>query len=407
MSAALTRLTDAGTLLENVGVVCMVAAVLLRAPAALRSPPQRGIWLAVAAAAAAMALNRGIVCRFVNHAFGQPHLTAAVTSLCGVLSSAAVLDFVIATTGNRQRRAGGRLAAAAVMAAMVLLDLTAPWNAQHTVLDVSSPQPSLAYWLIVIGAHLTANAACVRVCWRYGRYGPNRALRIGLALFGLGTAFAGTYWLLYLLYIPLRANWIPALLPLLMGLHSLLRTAALTLPLLANLRRTAAELRTLHQLWPLWRDLVDAVPQVALADPRPRLLEMLQPRGAWNYLVYRKVMEIRDAILVLRDYAPPAPATSRTADPVALAALLRQARGAKLGGRPPRASAGTVAEMGGHDLATETRFLVEVARAYAATAANGAVPRPPIGSSPRTASGVPSRLNTTPHGPDNEENHGC
>ncbi|MEU1628018.1 DUF6545 domain-containing protein [Streptomyces sp. NPDC020096] len=61
-------------------------------------------------------------------------------------------------------------------------------------------------------------------------------------------------------------------------------------------------------------------------------------------------------------------APSRAADPAALAALLRQACRAKLAGRPPRASTASVAEMGGHDLATETRFFVDVARAYAATA---------------------------------------
>lgn len=50
-------LTAFGNWLALPSVVCLWAAVLLRAPGALRSPQQRGLWLAVATAAAAMTLN--------------------------------------------------------------------------------------------------------------------------------------------------------------------------------------------------------------------------------------------------------------------------------------------------------------------------------------------------------------
>ncbi|MFE9555597.1 MAB_1171c family putative transporter [Streptomyces sp. NPDC006703] len=357
-----SEVADLGKTVETVSVLCMWPVVLLRARAAVRCTRQRGIWLAVATAAAATTLNLPPVTRLVEHITGPTHLTALAMNLCGVLSAAAVLDFTTTATGARHRP---QLHAAVglVLVTLVVLDLTAPHHVRHTSLGAGPATPSMAYWLVIIGTHLSANLFCARVCLRYSGCGSNRALRTSLRLFGLGTACAGVFWSAYLADLLLGPVWVPPILPYLMGLHGLLRAAALAVPAAVLLRAAVAELLTFHRLWPLWRDLVDAVPAVTLAERRPWILELLRPQGPRHFAVYRTIVEIRDAILVLRDYVQPErPVT----DPAALARLLRDARRNKLDGQRPRTPDVNVAEAGGEDIAAETAYLVQVARAYRA-----------------------------------------
>ncbi|MFD7162488.1 MAB_1171c family putative transporter [Streptomyces violascens] len=357
-----SEVTDIGKTVEAVSVLCMWPVVVLRARAALRCTRQRGIWLAVATAAAATTLNLPPVTRLVEHVTGPTHLTALAMNLCGVLSAAAVVDFTTVATGGR-RRPQLHVAFGLLLVLLVALDLTAPHHVRHTSLGAGPATPSMAYWLVIIATHLTANLVCARVCLRYSGCGSNRALRTSLRLFGLGTACAGLFWCAYLADLLLSPAWVPPLLPYLMGLHGLLRAAALAVPAVVLLHGAGAELLTFHRLWPLWRDLVEAVPTVTLSERRPWLMELLRPRGPRHFAVYRTIVEIRDAILVLRDYVQPErPVT----DPAAMARLLRDARRNKLDGKHPRTPDVNVAEAGGEDIAAETAYLVQVARAYRA-----------------------------------------
>lgn len=171
-----------------------------------------------------------------------------------------------------------------------------------------------------------------------------------------------------------------------MNLHGLLRAAAILVPTLFTLRRTCADLTTAWRLWPLWRDLVEAVPHVALNKPRAcRVMELLWPPVPRNLLVYRKVIETRDAILILGEYAAPGALDrargqvaghgipEQRAAAAALARVLREARQAKLDGAPGQPGEATAPELPAAihtsqedgDLADEARFLVDVAQAYA------------------------------------------
>ncbi|MFI1972836.1 DUF6545 domain-containing protein [Streptomyces cinnamoneus] len=57
---------------------------------------------------------------------------------------------------------------------------------------------------------------------------------------------------------------------------------------------------------PLWRDLVDAVPDVSLSQTRPRGLGLFRRSDPLDLRLHRTVIEIRDAILDLRAYIPQA-----------------------------------------------------------------------------------------------------
>lgn len=70
-------------------------------------------------------------------------------------------------------------------------------------------------------------------------------------------------------------------------------------------RRALTDVGDWWRIWPLWRELVEVCPQVLLTPHRGRLREILWPQGPRGLLLYRKLMEIRDAILVLDAYASP------------------------------------------------------------------------------------------------------
>ncbi|MEU6311384.1 MAB_1171c family putative transporter [Streptomyces sp. NPDC047014] len=384
-------LTAFGDWLAVPAVVCLWAAVLLRAPGALRSPQQRGLWLAVATAAAAMTLNLpDLVAYAMDRGAGYAHTIGLVRNLIGVFSAGAVLYFVAAATRGRRLRIASCAATVLWLAALTGLDTAAPGHGTHTMPPAGEPVPSLAYWLVLISAHVVANTVCVALCWRYSRRTASRGLAAGLRLFGLGTALAGLFWLAYLLKALFGSTWAMPALPLLMNLHGLLRAAAILVPTLFTLRRTLDDSATAWRLWPLWRDLVEAVPHVALNKPRSgRVVELLWPPVPRNLLVYRKVIETRDAILILGEYVRPGaleqarghaagrgiPEQRRTA--AALARVLREARRAKLDGLPGQPGGAAGLELPaviqgsreGGDLADEAGFLVDVAEAYTAQAA--------------------------------------
>ncbi|MFJ5550353.1 MAB_1171c family putative transporter [Streptomyces sp. NPDC093225] len=373
-------------------VVVLWLAVLLRAPSAVRQPQQRGLLLAVATAAAAMTLNLPDLLAYAAKFPDWTHAVGLTRNLTGVLSAGAVLYFVATTTTRgRGLQVASSVMTVAWLGTLVALDLLAPPHSVHAMPPGGSPLPSLAYWLTLMSAHLAANTACVYVCWRYGRRAVSPGLSAGLRLFGLGTALAGVFWFCYLLKAVFGVTAQMPYMALLMNTHGLLRAAAILVPTLYTARRTVGDVRTAWLLWPLWRELVDAVPHVALHKPRAtRLVELLWPPMTRRLLVYRRVIETRDAILVLGEYvAPGVPELARAyvalADPGAypqpeageLACVITEAARAKAAGMEPRPGTFTAASIGGlgtgresapggRDLDAEKRFLIEVAAAHAA-----------------------------------------
>ncbi len=368
----LFELTECSGFIEDMGTGAIWIAVLLRIPAARRDRRQRGLCIAVAAAAAAMTLRLRPVDGALDVVTRDPHMTQLAMHLFGAFSAVVVLDFLRVVTGSGPPRKRLHLLGAALLLSLVVLDAMAPPHAQDTIAPHGAPLPSLEFWLTLQGMHLAADTTCAVVCWRHSRRSVKGPLRTSLALFGLGTAFAALFWVGYLLYIPLRAPWIPPLLSLAMGLHGLLRAASIAIPTLLDTRRALDDARKLHQLWPLWRDLVDAVPSVALCKPRNYLGEILRPQGPRDLIIYRRLVEIRDAILVLREYVPADRAATRApgssgsfpGDAHALARMLKEARQAKLAGVAPHTDPARLTHSGGPDLAAETAFLIRVATAY-------------------------------------------
>ncbi|MGW3207613.1 MAB_1171c family putative transporter [Streptomyces sp. NPDC001135] len=370
----ISDLRELGVGLETAGVVSMWLAVALRAPAAVRSSEQRPLWLAVLGAAAAVTLHLPWVNDLVYQAMGPTHLTALARNLFGILTSALVLDFLsLAVRGRHTYLLYG--VAGLVMTTLVWLDVIARPHLQHAIPPHGQPTPSTAYWAVLITANLGTNVVCATACLWYSRASQDRTLRVGLRLFALSAAFSGAYWLLSATYVAERYAWIPSISRVLLACYAFSRASVICVPLGAAAALTLRRLHTVRKLWPLWRDLVDAVPDVRLAQTRERRLGFLRYVNSLDLLLYRTLIEIRDAILHLRAYVPQAVVDEirarlehedprpTEADARLTACWLRVARHAKASGAPPLHGDLTVPVLGGTDLPGEIEFLCEVAEA--------------------------------------------
>ncbi|TMU98587.1 MAB_1171c family putative transporter [Streptomyces sp. DASNCL29] len=356
-------------------VLLLWVAVLLRSPSGLRSAPQRGVWLAVATAAVAMTLDLPSVIDAATRHSGA-HLVALARNIFGVLSAGAVLYFVVQATANVHRfKTVLALAVGSVLAVLLSLGLAGGPHPRIGIPDTGPPAPSLFYWLVLIGMHLGANTICVLMCLRYSTTSESRSLTMSLRLFGLGTALVGVYWLGYLVRVTTGGRWPLPWLPLLMDLHGVLRAMAILVPTYAMLRRGVSDIATAWRLWPMWNDLVTAVPHVALVKPRHRVWDVLYPQVPYHVLAYRRIIETRDAILALIDHGSPSRAYPSPGSPpgyeaaadleaTALADVVKSARTAKLQGAPPQQHTVCFSSVGSTDLAGERAFLLRLAKAY-------------------------------------------
>ncbi|PXX64315.1 hypothetical protein DFR70_105500 [Nocardia tenerifensis] len=133
--------------------------------------------------------------------------------------------------------------------------------------------------------------------------------------------------------------------------------------------------RSCRRLWPLWRDLTAAVPEIVLTPATSARTE-----GDATARLLRMTVEIRDALLHLGPYLPPATAVSvapvvsarprrGTADPATITYIHQLAHAAearKTGLRPKSPATASQLPLLANDFATELRQLLNLARAWSA-----------------------------------------
>ncbi|WP_030742376.1 MAB_1171c family putative transporter [Streptomyces sp. NRRL S-31] len=332
-----------------VGVVTLWCALLWRARPALRQPHLRGLWVTVLAATTAITLFQPGIVTALTSAGVDVHTVSLVRNLVGVLSAGLVLLFVIDAGRSPRLRRWVAVGLTVSLVSLLVLDLLPVDQSSAGPAAVQRPASAeAAYWLILITAHLLGDAVALVVCWRYSLRTTERDLVWSLRLFAVGSVLALVFWSGYLCHLYGLAPGLLPWLSLVMAAHGFLRAASLLVPTATALARSAAALRTTWRLWPLWRDLVTAVPHVALASPRrTRLHEVLWPRYPLALQAHRQTIETYDALLTLQQYVQPdayekAQRHARRAgvrdDRLACAALagaVGQARRAVLVGVPP------------------------------------------------------------------------
>lgn len=282
------------------------AMVVWRAPAAVRTPRQRALWLTFAALTLAMTLRLPAVMRVIDGGAGINNLSTLAKHLLGILAAAALLEFVYGVTrqdGGEGRGSRVVTTAGAMAALIVLFALTPRENQAEAFFETHTGSPTATAYLLVWFGYLgTAMAVATALFWGSARDAAASWLRTGLRLLGSGTA-AGV------LYALCRAGYLLLRLFGLSDVHDqavaevtdLLKHTAIALILLGTsvpavgvAWRGWRHWRDLRRLLPLWRELTRAVPEVVLGEELRRRDVRLR--------LHREVVEIRDAILALQPY---------------------------------------------------------------------------------------------------------
>ncbi len=327
----------------------------------------------------------------VDVALRVPNLAALLIygNVLGLAAAAQVLLLVWIGPPHQVRAGAARrlLLFGFALVVMIALFVRAP-------VDVEDPNfaaryattPYVAEFLTVsLAAFTIGYGGIARLGWRYAAVAGRLWLGRGLRLTAIGAGFGVGYCAFKGLYLAGRllgndvAAWnLAAALSALLGVPFLV--VGLTIPAwgprLSTPRAWVTHYRANQRLYPLWRELCRAVPDIALQPPTGVWRDRLRLRRL-EFRLHRRIMEIYDALLILRPYRDPQVAENATAlgrqaglegeelQAVVEAASLAVAVQAKTRGSPA-ARERTPAPLGQRDgdLDTETAWLGRVAVAY-------------------------------------------
>jgi hypothetical protein len=259
-----------------------------------------------------------------------------------------------------------------LLCTLLIFDLLAPSHARS---GITTPQIPILYWWLFFGFKFIANTLAAYVCFRYRPHGGDWSIRMGLTIFGLAMTSCDVLWIVHLAYTITRNQELLSYISPLMGVQSLLVAIAAGLPLLQGVQRFYHNHQHYQQLRPLWNAVTAATPHIVQTSVHFRYAIFVPPQ-LLESLLYRRVIEIRDAILALSWRLTPnqinviteavdtlkLPSAQRPS--VILAASLHQA----LNNRHPNLSSLTsgnkIAENGGEQLEQEVDFLLSVAKQF-------------------------------------------
>ncbi|MFI9201532.1 MAB_1171c family putative transporter [Streptomyces sp. NPDC053048] len=339
----------------------------------------------------------------VDELTGVPNIAAVLAQSCVlslVVGQQVVLTYWARPPERARRIVRWQLAfcAASLVALVTLFCLLTPTVQRvkgFTLYYVHDPY-YVAYLSLYVGVYLIGEANVFRVCWGYSRVAGRTWLRRGLRVIAVGAFATLGYGLIRagnvlgtVFDFDLRAwenvAWLCG------DLGSALTLVGWTLPgwgpRVAAAGHWLTAYRRHRRLYPLWAALHEAVPTIALAPARGAFADRLEFRQL-EFRLYRRVIEIRDGQLALRDRHDPVAAEKAREEAVAAglpesevrarveAVRIRTALANKARGRAGAASAGTSADRAAarRDLAEETVWLVHVATAFAALPGNAAEP---------------------------------
>lgn len=318
------------------------------------SAESRALCAALGFCAMGFTLTTGVAYRLVDALLCVPNLAKLWSHGAIVLFSVNVLRML--TFWSRPAEEARRLAryqllaALAALGCMAFLIFSAPIHhayTKHFWLRFSGGPYMFTYLVIFLSALGIALACITRHARRYARDVQNSPwLARGLRTTAVGSVVFFGYCLLrgmYLLGLLAGANFsllIYAAQPC-AAFGSIIFVAGLTMPgwgrHASGVRNWLRAYRDHRCLYPLWRALYSAFPEIALDPPSTRTRwKEFSPRDI-PYRLYRRVIEIQDGCRALRPYLvprlpdtaapPPGPAGQRGKEPAAEAEAIRITRG--------------------------------------------------------------------------------
>lgn len=360
--------------IEAAGLISLWLATILRAPAAARHPHQRPLWLGTCLIAVTTTLYQEPVIGTLGRLIGDFNLIDLCRHVSHTVTAAVMLYCVLVAVGRQRHIWLLAPAAAATIAATIWLNLSAAPHARSTI---TTPELPPIYWLLCFGFYLVADGISVAVCWQYSKRAGPGTLRQSLRIFGLSRLFGCLLWILFPAYVLTRHAKLLSYIPPLTGIELVLQAGTILLPGTDSARHHLAQRRILWALWPLWQSLTSAIPNPTPPSRGSRLGAVATTNASVNSRLYRLVIEIRDAGLILRAYVTPATITAAQRfaathsvapadlEAATVACWLHTAWQAKLAGSLPQPTVCEINSPGGNTLREEIEFLLSVARFYA------------------------------------------
>jgi hypothetical protein len=363
-------------------VVFLTAAALILSGAAykalgLRSQPtSRTVWFPLGLA---LALRAPAIAGPFNDIAHVPYLSVlagnSMTLIC-VCVMMSVLAYFTEPADHCSRRKS-RLRVGYLVGALSCMTGLFVWSSltsRHADFPDYRDARSLAYVLIYVSYLGAGMADACQLCVRHAPHTASRYLRLGLRLVALGSALGTLYCVVYgyntvAAYISLTPLGPPILtLTLLPATACVLWIIGLTIvgwgPHLSECRERLADYHSYRKLGPLWRALAEVAPE-AIPSQNMVGLTIGQKR-------YRRIIEIRDMILILRPYRDPVLVTgaaaaaksslaaAAAAEAIVIAAAIQARREGRLNAGSPDIAMPAQLEA---DLATEAHWLEAVAAA--------------------------------------------
>lgn len=360
--------------------------VALRLRALGQSSTQRLLWAGLVALAASVTLEvprvaetlDGLICTNVAHLV--KHILVVVAALA---INEVVRNLALQPAAGREGRRRRVAFVVAAIALLIVLFLIAPVHDRHMpgFTAAASGEPLLlTYWATYIVALGATLVAVCRLTWHAIRTFPAGPLRASMWWIGIGATVGLAYCSHKAAFLVTStitdADWLSPstadrVQTLLMGTTLLALVVGVQWPAVSRwgpVRNLRAG-RAYRLLGPLWRDYHEAAPEIAL-EPTVET-NAVHPRREAEMHLYRRIIEIRDGMLDVRPYGRPEAhdLAVRTAcdaghnrpELIGEAAWLEVARRAKLHGSAPHHNSAS-AVIGGDDLDSESRVLLDIAR---------------------------------------------
>jgi hypothetical protein len=299
--------------LTGILLVVVWGTVLVRLPTLWRDAQQRAVWATLCTFALAKTVATPGVNALLSDLVPQPQ---TIPHLLGVAAAYFLLRFISLITdydAGRPRAARYQLALAGSVAVLLIILMSAtPGGIKISAAEqtgTATAPAAAAYWVVLNGYLGTIVGIATVLFWRIGR-SASGLLRNGLRAITIGTFMIALY---AALKVGLFVAWgfgvtvsVDAVEPVANGLRSIgtiLSVVGAAVPAGGKLRSIVRAYRSLWALRPLWRVMRRTFPDVILFSRRRALVELAGVDDV-QLRLYRRVIEIRDGMLTLRDYLP-------------------------------------------------------------------------------------------------------
>ncbi|WP_342760893.1 MAB_1171c family putative transporter [Nocardia terpenica] len=371
---------------EKVHLVLLIlcSVVVLARVSAVWHPRQRPLWLALLMLGLGLAMIQPPVAREFHRLVGITNLESLASSLLAVGVATTLFTFALQTSRPDEYPSTPfpRLVYAWCILTAVTMAIT---FSMVTVEGIPTrarflPMPDTVtvhtvYWATYLLYMIGVTTWAAILFWRCVPRIHTRLLRAAVLSLAIAEcAFLG------FLGTRVVAMFSPSaeMLPLGMyvsAVHSVDVIIGCSIAAVLPMKRSVANWWHCARLYPLWKELCHALPHITLNPPRPRLIDALTLHDS-QLRLHRRLIEIRDGLLIMHDWITPEHlarihATLRAEklsedrrEAAATACWLRIALQAKEIGRARSKSSLDLVRRGGVDARTELRWLRKVADAW-------------------------------------------